>query len=584
MRRREGDRFHTAMPADREELRSCRGRRRHQRARRGLFLSPCRRAAGADPGARQLRRFRRPRQAQRVHHADALHHRLWRQPVDAVARDSVSQAAKGLLRDLGVDIERFETAFDRNLYPSLGLPTVCSSPRGVRTRRPVAGDPLVTPGDGDSAPTQRPSELIRGRSADFRCQQGAVAWRFTIRRAIRSPGGSRGETPHPQDNELSRLFDRILRLRRRGRELLPGPHARFFRPGCDAVPAGGLRAISAIRALPGSAFRDEPIPSWQRALYLSFPRRQCVDCPATGARAGAGVAPGGTMDDIVLAPFDYDRLDRPGDECASASIHRVDVRDAGAQVLVGYMRGGEPASRGGKHAVLACFHAMIPYLMPELPAEQRAGAGAERQDAARLHQRDRAQLAAWASWESPTSSAPMSFQPHRARLSGQSRRLSQSARSVRADAAAHGACARCAQPGLDARAQFRPAGKAAHHDIRGFRGRRIRDELDRMLGPGGFSSERDIAAITVNRWSHGYGYMANTLFDGDDYADTMRRARKTSAASPSPIPTPAGMPMRIWPSIRPAAPCAIWWVGARIGDSARIDDIDGVARRTALAS
>jgi len=34
----------------------------------------------------------------------------------------------------------------------------------------------------------------------------------------------------------------------------------------------------------------------------------------------------------------------------------------------------------------------------------------------------------------------------------------------------------------------------------------IRDELDRMLGPGGFSSARDIRAITVNRWSHGYSY------------------------------------------------------------------------------
>ena len=48
---------------------------------------------------------------------------------------------------------------------------------------------------------------------------------------------------------------------------------------------------------------------------------------------------------------------------------------------------------------------------------------------------------------------------------------------------------------------------------------RIRDELDRMLGPGGFSSARDIAAITVNRWPHGYGYVANSLFDPDDYED-----------------------------------------------------------------
>ena len=55
---------------------------------------------------------------------------------------------------------------------------------------------------------------------------------------------------------------------------------------------------------------------------------------------------------------------------------------------------------------------------------------------------------------------------------------------------------------------------------------KIRDELDRMLGPGGFFSARDIAAITVNRWPHGYGYTANSLCDGDDYEDTLALARR----------------------------------------------------------
>ena len=54
---------------------------------------------------------------------------------------------------------------------------------------------------------------------------------------------------------------------------------------------------------------------------------------------------------------------------------------------------------------------------------------------------------------------------------------------------------------------------------------KIRDELDRMLGPGGFSSARDIAAITVNRWPHGYSYVANSLFDADDYERTVELAR-----------------------------------------------------------
>jgi spermidine dehydrogenase len=43
--------------------------------------------------------------------------------------------------------------------------------------------------------------------------------------------------------------------------------------------------------------------------------------------------------------------------------------------------------------------------------------------------------------------------------------------------------------------------------------REIRDQLGRVLGPGGFDPARDIRAITVNRWPHGYAYQYNSLFD-----------------------------------------------------------------------
>jgi spermidine dehydrogenase len=43
--------------------------------------------------------------------------------------------------------------------------------------------------------------------------------------------------------------------------------------------------------------------------------------------------------------------------------------------------------------------------------------------------------------------------------------------------------------------------------------RAIRGDLDRMLGKGGFDAGRDILAITVNRWSHGYSYSPSTLYD-----------------------------------------------------------------------
>ena len=44
---------------------------------------------------------------------------------------------------------------------------------------------------------------------------------------------------------------------------------------------------------------------------------------------------------------------------------------------------------------------------------------------------------------------------------------------------------------------------------------KIRDQLARMLGGGGFDPARDIDAITVNRWPHGYAYEYNPLWDPD---------------------------------------------------------------------
>jgi spermidine dehydrogenase len=43
----------------------------------------------------------------------------------------------------------------------------------------------------------------------------------------------------------------------------------------------------------------------------------------------------------------------------------------------------------------------------------------------------------------------------------------------------------------------------------------IRDQLRRMLGAGGFDPNRDIEAITVNRWPHGYADFFQDIDDPD---------------------------------------------------------------------
>ncbi len=50
----------------------------------------------------------------------------------------------------------------------------------------------------------------------------------------------------------------------------------------------------------------------------------------------------------------------------------------------------------------------------------------------------------------------------------------------------------------------------------------VRDQLGRALGPGGFDADKDIAAIIVNRWPHGYAYEYNPLYDPWDVPESSR--------------------------------------------------------------
>jgi spermidine dehydrogenase len=99
--------------------------------------------------------------------------------------------------------------------------------------------------------------------------------------------------------------------------------------------------------------------------------------------------------------------------------------------------------------------------------------------------------------------------------------------------------------GLPQRAQFR-AGRAEllTTTFETFE-RKTRDQLRRMLGPGGFDPARDIEAITVNRWPHGYAGGVDPLTDPEWSAEERpwTRARKpfgritiaNSDAAPAPL-------------------------------------------------
>ena len=205
----------------------------------------------------------------------------------------------------------------------------------------------------------------------------------------------------------------------------------------------------------------------------------------------------------------------------------IDVRNDGDRVLVGYIRDGTMHRVEAGHAVLACFHMMIPHLMPGLPAAQR--------EALSLNVKTpnvytNVLVRNWRPWvelKVHSISAPMSFHTGVSLDFPVSLGNYRHPRNPSEPIVLHLVhVAGAPNRGLTAREQFRIGqAKLLQMTFAEFEAR-IRDDLDRMLGPGGFSAARDIAAVTVNRWPHGYGYVENSLFDGADYDKTVALARQ----------------------------------------------------------
>ncbi len=437
------------------------------------------------------------------------------------------EAAKGLLRELGVEIGRFETAFERTLYSSLGLS------RAVFFARETFGRDVLVPGEPPGGGIDDASRRIaNGKAlsefvAAFPISSASKAQLLALYDSGRDPLG--GKTAQEKLEIMKRMSyrDYLVRVCGCSEEVancFQGRTLGFFGLGCDAVPAADARELG----YPGFDGLGLPGRSAREPYIYHFPDGNASLARLLVRSLVPEVAPGQTMDDVVLARFDYDKLDRSGQGVRiRLESTCVDVRNTPESVLIGYVRAGVPHRVEAKHAVLACFHMVIPHIMLELPVAQREALARNVKTPlvyTNVLVRD------WRSWVHlgvHDISAPMSFHS-RAKLDfpvslgGYHHPRDPSEPMCLHLVHVPGAPNR----GLDARTQFR-IGQARLLDMTfaDFEAK-IRDELDRMLEGGGFTSARDIAAITVNRWPHGYGYVANSLYDEDDYASVLERARQ----------------------------------------------------------
>jgi spermidine dehydrogenase len=440
--------------------------------------------------------------------------------------------AKSLLAALGVDIARFASAFERTLYPSLGLSRGVFFPRESFGRDAlVTGEPQRRNADATTRrlSNERPiAEFI----ADFPVSAESKAQLLEIYSGTRDPLA--GKSPDEKRKILKRTSyrDYLMKIRGASEEVancFQGRTLGFFGLGADAVPAADVRDLG----YPGFAGLDMPgetSAAWSEPYIYHFPDGNASLARLLVRSLVPGIAPGNTMDDVVEAPFDYGKLDDPAQNVRiRLDSTCLDVRNTENGVVLGYVRGGVPHRVAARHAVLACFHMMIPHIAPELSEPQREALAKNVKTPIVYTNVLVRNWRAFVKLKVSSITAPMSFHHQVALDFPVSLGNYRHTRDPHEPIVLHlvhvpGAPNR----GLDARAQFRIGrGKLYAMTFADFEAR-IRDDLDRMLGPGGFSSRRDIAAITVNRWPHGYSYVANSLYDPDDYDETvLKLARQT---------------------------------------------------------
>jgi spermidine dehydrogenase len=174
-----------------------------------------------------------------------------------------------------------------------------------------------------------------------------------------------------------------------------------------------------------------------------------------------------------------------------------------------YARGGTLSSVRARACVLACYNMIIPYLCPELPQRQKEA----------LYYASKIPLiytsvALRKALGVAHVYAPGSYFSSLALNEVVDIGGYASARSPDGPVLVHLVRVPVA-PGLPEREQHRIGRQDILSTSFETFERNIRDQLDRTLGPGGFDAKRDITAITVNRWPHGYAYEYNPLFDPD---------------------------------------------------------------------
>jgi spermidine dehydrogenase len=440
-----------------------------------------------------------------------------------------SREARGLIEELGIDVASYPTHHDANLYRSLGLTSkIFFDKESFGVDRLVAGLPSLKGGEKDyvgsggkeswnqfvaDAPLapQAKSDLDRLRHGDADYLPGLTSTEKKAKLARISYASFL--------RDMVKVHEDVVKL------YLPVLHG-IFGVGIDAISAqdawgADLPGFVGMKLdpEPGKGMNRDAIPNEEAEKYFfHFPDGNSSIARLLVRELIPDAVPGKSWDDVVLAKANYSRLDSPASSVRirlnSTAVRVKHVGDTAAakEVEVDYSRGGKVYTAKAKNCILACWHVVIPYICEELPQKQR-DALASAQKVPLLY--TNVALRNWTSFQKLGTNAVYAPGCYHSRMAldlAVSLGGYECARKPEEPIVIHMMKTPC-KPGRPARDQHTAGRLELYNTTFETMERKIRDQMARTLGAGGFDPARDIAAITVNRWPHGYAYEYNSLWD-----------------------------------------------------------------------
>jgi len=439
-----------------------------------------------------------------------------------------SPQAKALFQELGIDVQKFYKYYDQDFDKSHGLQ------RGVFFDKKTFGVDKLVVGSGKRSEDLAESGAKSGR-AEFLAQAPlSDSVKADLKRLFADkedylPGMSSWDRKVLLAKTSYKDF--LLKYAKVDPEVIPFLQTEtygLYGVGIDAVPAGDMAGLG----YPGFGGMDLSGPfgpgmgveitkqSEDEPYICHFPDGNASIARLLVRSLIPASAPGTSMEDIVTAKLNYAKLDDPNSPVRirlnSTAILARNIGDpmSAKEIEVIYVRDGKSHVVRGATCVLACWNMVIPHMCPELSGAQKEAL--EYGVKVPLVYTN-VQIANWQSFkklgisgircpgsyfETVTLDFPVSMGSYKFPGNPDESCLLHLERVP-------------CKAGLPARDQQRAGRMELYTTSFATFERHIREQLGAILSPGGFEPARDIQAITVNRWPHGYAYEYNSLYDPD---------------------------------------------------------------------